>query len=150
MAFGTRQYSMGTAPGIMKTSDKWQSIIGGTCFPLSRNVLGLINCKERVSWKSINQGDAQLLRVIGCSAGAVPFWGKTGRPRAAAAPADAPCPGCGEDTGRGCLHHDLPGMATGTVAAREGRVVARERGGRRDALPRRAGTGAALPPGFAD
>lgn len=40
------------------------------------------------------------------------------------------------------------GMATGIAAAGEGRVVARERGGRRGALLRRAG--AALPPSFAD
>ena len=76
MAFSTRQYLMGTASGIMKTSDKWQSIIGGACFPLSGNALGLINHKERVPWKSIYQGNSQLSWDVRCSARVAPLSGE--------------------------------------------------------------------------
>lgn len=63
--------------------------------------------------------------------------------------ADSVCDSHREDTGR-VFRTVGTGMATGIVAAGEGRVVAKERGSHRDALLQHVGTGAALPPGFAD
>lgn len=151
MAFGTRQYLMGAASGIMKTSDKWQSIIGGACFPLSGNVPGLINCEERVSWKSVNQGNSELSGDVQCSTRAAPFSGETREDRELRQRlADAVCAGCREDTGRVFAGSALVRPRASHRGRRGRKGSGRGGGGRGDTLPPRAGTGAALPPAFAD
>lgn len=100
--------------------------------------------------EEINQGNSQVSCDVQCSTRAAPLSGETREDQELQQHlADLVCAGHREDTGRVFCTVGT-GTATGIAAAGEGRVVARERDGRRDTLPWRAGTGAALPPGFAD
>jgi len=96
-----------------------------------------------------NQGNLQLSRDIQCSTRAAPLSGEEREEHKVQQHLADWCVPAILRTREGSFAR-LARAHHGHRSCREGRVVAREQGGHRDALAQRAGAGAALPPSFAD
>lgn len=119
MSFGTRQNLLGAAVGIMGTSGKWQSTVGG-------DQPSVWNALECLGAKFSGRAEAREI-CISCGT----FRGPPkqplflGGPRSAAGLAGLVCAGLCEDTGRDFCTAGTS-VATSMRAAGEGRVVATE------------------------